>query len=71
MTPTNEQELKELAELREYVKELEDAVLFCCLSMDRYDTYYCQMCDCIEPCSDADHKPDCIVTKIRNRRESK
>lgn len=68
MTPTNTQELKELAELRSYVKELEEAVLRCAVTFDSCGDKFCQMCHAIKHRYIVHHNPDCLITTIRNRR---
>ena len=73
MTPTNTKELQELTELRKWVKELEETVEESCWTYN-YPSghYYCEHCLAWD--NDArwhgndEHKPDCIVTKIKNRR---
>ena len=73
MTETNINELKELADLREWVKGLEKAVEETCWTYDNSSGYhYCEHCRVWDitagGSNNYDHKPDCIVTKIRQRR---
>lgn len=72
MTPINEIELKELAGLQAWIRELEGAVLEAEVEkapLWPYD-YLCPFCfAAMESClADSCGNPDCIVTKIKERR---